>query len=98
MAYTQPTREALEAQVAFRLTAHAEALGQNQRAEARARALRSDAAASESDAPVEARTDELPADPIEREREVQIATIASQKDNLLKSASNAMRIRFMRVS
>ena len=33
----------------------------------------------------------FPADPLEREREVQIATIASQKDNLLKSASNAMR-------
>jgi zinc protease len=33
----------------------------------------------------------FPADLLEREREVQIATIASQKDNLLKSASNAMR-------
>jgi zinc protease len=33
----------------------------------------------------------FPADPLEREREVQIATISSQKDNLLKSASNAMR-------
>ena len=33
----------------------------------------------------------FPAAPLEREREVQIATIASQKDNLLKSASNAMR-------
>ena len=33
----------------------------------------------------------FPADPLEREREVQIATIASQRDNLLKSASNAMR-------
>ncbi len=33
----------------------------------------------------------FPADPLEREREVQIAAIASQKDNLLKSASNAMR-------
>jgi zinc protease len=29
--------------------------------------------------------------PFEREREVQIASISSQKDNLLKSASNAMR-------
>jgi len=33
----------------------------------------------------------FPADALEREREVQIATISSQKDNLLKSASNAMR-------
>jgi zinc protease len=33
----------------------------------------------------------FPADPLEREREVQIASIYSQKDNLLKSASNAMR-------
>ncbi len=33
----------------------------------------------------------FPANALEREREVQIATIASQKDNLLKSASNAMR-------
>jgi zinc protease len=33
----------------------------------------------------------FPADPLEREREVQIAGIHSQKDNLLKSASNAMR-------
>ena len=33
----------------------------------------------------------FPADPLEREREVQIASIASQRDNLLKSASNAMR-------
>ena len=33
----------------------------------------------------------FPADPLEREREVQIATISAQKDNLLKSASNAMR-------
>jgi zinc protease len=31
------------------------------------------------------------ADALEREREVQIASIAAQKDNLLKSASNAMR-------
>jgi zinc protease len=33
----------------------------------------------------------FPADPLEREREVQIASISEQKDNLLKSASNAMR-------
>ena len=33
----------------------------------------------------------FPVDPFEREREVQIASIYSQKDNLLKSASNAMR-------
>jgi zinc protease len=33
----------------------------------------------------------FPADPLEREREVQIASISAQKDNLLKSASNAMR-------
>src|SRR5487761_2050079 len=33
----------------------------------------------------------FPTDPLEREREVQIASIASQRDNLLKSASNAMR-------
>ena len=33
----------------------------------------------------------FPADPLEREREVQIASIHEQKDNLLKSASNAMR-------
>ena len=33
----------------------------------------------------------FPADPLEREREVQIASIYEQKDNLLKSASNAMR-------
>jgi zinc protease len=33
----------------------------------------------------------FPADPLEREREVQIAGIHSQRDNLLKSASNAMR-------
>src|SRR5450432_2230758 len=33
----------------------------------------------------------FPAAPLEREREVQIATISSQRDNLLKSASNAMR-------
>ena len=33
----------------------------------------------------------FPADPLEREREVQIAGIHEQKDNLLKSASNAMR-------
>ena len=33
----------------------------------------------------------FPADALEREREVQIASIAAQKDNLLKSASNAMR-------
>jgi zinc protease len=33
----------------------------------------------------------FPADPLEREREVQIASIYSQKDNLLKSATNAMR-------
>ena len=33
----------------------------------------------------------FPADALEREREVQIADIAAQKDNLLKSASNAMR-------
>ncbi|HXI70872.1 MAG TPA: pitrilysin family protein [Verrucomicrobiae bacterium] len=33
----------------------------------------------------------FPAEPLEREREVQIASIYSQKDNLLKSASNAMR-------
>ena len=33
----------------------------------------------------------FPADPLEREREVQIASIYEQKDNLLKSASNSMR-------
>jgi zinc protease len=33
----------------------------------------------------------FPADALEREREVQIASIYEQKDNLLKSASNAMR-------
>jgi zinc protease len=33
----------------------------------------------------------FPADALEREREVQIAGIYSQRDNLLKSASNAMR-------
>jgi zinc protease len=33
----------------------------------------------------------FPADPLKREREVQIASISEQKDNLLKSASNAMR-------
>ena len=33
----------------------------------------------------------FPADALEREREVQIASISEQKDNLLKSASNAMR-------
>ena len=33
----------------------------------------------------------FPANALEREREVQIASIAEQKDNLLKSASNAMR-------
>jgi zinc protease len=33
----------------------------------------------------------FPADALEREREVQIASIAAQRDNLLKSASNAMR-------
>jgi zinc protease len=33
----------------------------------------------------------FPAAPLEREREVQIASISEQKDNLLKSASNAMR-------
>lgn len=33
----------------------------------------------------------FPADAFEREREVQIASIYSQKDHLLKSASNAMR-------
>ena len=33
----------------------------------------------------------FPAGPLEREREVQIAGIYEQKDNLLKSASNAMR-------
>ncbi|MDD5140324.1 MAG: pitrilysin family protein [Verrucomicrobiales bacterium] len=33
----------------------------------------------------------FPADLLEREREVQIASISAQRDNLLKSASNAMR-------
>ncbi len=33
----------------------------------------------------------FPAGPLEREREVQIAGLSEQKDNLLKSASNAMR-------
>jgi zinc protease len=33
----------------------------------------------------------FPADALERERDVQLAGIAAQKDNLLKSASNAMR-------
>ena len=33
----------------------------------------------------------FPAEPLEREREVQIAGIQSQRDHLLKSASNAMR-------
>jgi zinc protease len=33
----------------------------------------------------------FPADALKREREVQIASIAAQKDNLLKSASNVMR-------
>jgi zinc protease len=33
----------------------------------------------------------FPADALEREREVQIASIYEQRDNLLKSASNAMR-------
>ena len=33
----------------------------------------------------------FPAGPLEREREVQIASIHSQRDNLLKSASHAMR-------
>jgi zinc protease len=33
----------------------------------------------------------FPAEALEREREVQLAGIAAQKDNLLKSASNAMR-------
>jgi zinc protease len=33
----------------------------------------------------------FPADALEREREVQIASISEQKDHLLKSASNAMR-------
>ena len=33
----------------------------------------------------------FPAAPLEREREVQIASISEQKDNLLKSTSNAMR-------
>jgi zinc protease len=33
----------------------------------------------------------FPAEALEREREVQLANIAAQKDNLLRSASNAMR-------
>jgi len=33
----------------------------------------------------------FPADALEREREVQIADISAEKDNLLKSASLAMR-------
>ena len=33
----------------------------------------------------------FPADALEREREVQLASIAAQKDNLLRSAGNAMR-------